>query len=78
MAQTATVKDQTIREQHRSLEHVRERILAYESEMKDYLEHLNANIEYYKFSVEKHGDGISVEVSMKATVRPKPAEAATV
>jgi hypothetical protein len=59
----------------RSLEEVRERILSYENEIKDYLDNLNANVEYYKFSVEKHGDGVTVEVSVKATIRPKHTEA---
>ena len=60
-------------EEHHALENVRERILAYEHELKEYLEHIQANVEYYKFSVEKHGDGVTFEVSIKATVRPKPA-----
>ena len=76
-ATTVGMKEQTARE-HRSLENVRERILAYESEIKQYLEHLNANVEYYKFSVEKHGDGVTVEVSVKATIREKAAPVTTV
>jgi hypothetical protein len=57
--------------EHRSLDSVRARVLTYEQEIKQYLDHLNANVEYYKFGVEKHGDGITIEVSVKATVRPK-------
>ncbi len=60
-----------------SLDKVRERILAYEHEVKEYLDHLGANVDYYKFSVEKHEDGISVEVSIKATIRPKASGSTT-
>lgn len=56
----------------RSLENVRERILAYEHEIKNYLDHLHANVGYHKFSAEKHGDGVTGEVSVKATIRPEP------
>ena len=73
MSTKMETKETTTRE-HRSLENVRERILAYENEIKEYLDHLDANVEYYKFSVEKHGDGVTVEVSVKATVRPKSKE----
>lgn len=62
--------------EHRSLDNVRERILSYENDIKQYLDQLNANVEYYKFSVEKHGDGLTVEVSVKATIRPKSSESA--
>ena len=58
-------------QEHRSLEKVRTQILAYEHQIKEYLEEIDANVEYYKFGVEKHGDGVTVEVSVKATIRPK-------
>jgi len=74
MAATIGMKEHAGNE-HRSLDNVRERILAYEHEIKQYLDQLNANVEYYKFSVEKHGDGLTVEVSFKATVRPKTPQA---
>ena len=57
--------------EHANLDNVRERILSYEHEIKQYLDQLNANVEFYKFSVEKHGDGLTVEVSVRATIRPK-------
>ncbi len=73
MSATVGMKEPAGRE-HRTLENVRERILGYEQEIKNYLDHLDANVEYYKFAVEKHGDGVSVEVSVKATIRPRPGE----
>ncbi len=60
-----------------SIDSVRERILAFEHEIKQYLDHLNANVEYYKFSVEKQGEGLTVEASVKATVRQRPSEPTT-
>ncbi len=74
---TAVGSKQPAGREHRSLDAVRERILSYEHEIKQYLDHLNANLEYYRFSVEKHGDGLTVEVSVKATVRPKATEPTT-
>ncbi len=69
---SATKPQEKAGQEHHNLENIRERILAYEHELKDYLDHINANVEYYKFSVEKHGDGVTFEVSVKATIRPKP------
>ncbi len=60
-----------------SIDSVRERVLAFEHEIKQYLDHLNANVEYYKFSVEKQGEGLTVEASVKATVRQRPSEPTT-
>lgn len=51
---------------------VGERIQGYGHQIREYLEHLEANVEYYRFSAEKHGDGVEVEVSIKAVIHPKP------
>ena len=46
--------------------------------MHEYLEHIQADVENYKFTVEKHGEGIEIEVSFKAFVHPKVNEAAKI
>ncbi len=64
------VKEPTPREQR--VESIGERLQSYEHRIRNYLENLEANVEYYKFSVEKHGDGVEIDVAVKATIHPKP------
>jgi hypothetical protein len=54
-----------------TLQQLRDRITTYENEMKEYLDSHQANVEMYKFSVEKEGDGFSIEVDIKASLHPK-------
>jgi len=54
-----------------TLEALRTRLTTYENEMRAYLDSHQANVEMYKFSVEKEGDGFSIEVDIKASLHPK-------
>ena len=54
-----------------TLQQLRSRLATYENEMREYLDSHQANVEMYKFSVEKEGDGFSVEVDIKASLHPK-------
>lgn len=54
-----------------TLQQIRSRLVSYEKELRQFLDSHQANIETYKFSVEKEGDGFSVEVDIKASLRPK-------
>jgi len=54
-----------------TLQELRGRLATYESEMRAYLDSHQANVEMYKFSVEKEGDGFSIEVDIKASLHPK-------
>ncbi len=57
--------------QNLSLQQIRSRIAGYESELRQFLDSHQANVETYKFSVEKEGDGFSVEVDIKASLHPR-------
>jgi ribosome-interacting GTPase 1 len=57
--------------QNLSLQQIRSRIATYESELRQFLDSHQANVETYKFSVEKEGDGFSVEVDIKASLHPR-------
>jgi len=57
--------------QNLSLQQIRSRISTYESELRQFLDSHQANVETYKFSVEKEGDGFSVEVDIKASLHPR-------
>jgi hypothetical protein len=57
--------------QNLSLQQIRSRLATYESELRRFLDTHQANVETYKFSVEKEGDGFSVEVDIKASLHPK-------
>jgi hypothetical protein len=54
-----------------NLDNMRQQLLAYENQIKEYLDKVNANIDSYKFSVEKDGDGIMIDVAMRASIQPK-------
>ncbi len=54
-----------------TLQEVRNRITAYEHQIRQYLDSVEANVENYKFAVEKAGDGLAIDVSVRATVHPK-------
>jgi len=57
--------------QNLSLQQIRSRLATYEKELRQFLDTHQANVETYKFSVEKEGDGFSVEVDIKASLHPK-------
>jgi len=45
------------RTEHRlALENARKQMLTFGNQMHEYLEHIQADVENYKFTVEKHGD----------------------
>ncbi len=54
-----------------TLQELRERVAAYRHEINAYLSGLEANLDTYKFSVEKAAEGFSIDVNVKATVHPK-------
>jgi predicted RNase H-like nuclease (RuvC/YqgF family) len=72
---TMTSEHEKTEHEHRmDLEEVRKQVMTYGKEIHDYFDHMNhlqAEVENYKFSVEKHGEGIEVEVQLKAYVHPK-------
>lgn len=54
-----------------SMESVRHEILSFGTQIHEYLSKVEANVEDYKFNVQKSGDGVEVEVNFKALIRPK-------
>jgi hypothetical protein len=57
--------------QHLNLETARQEMERFGKEIREYLTKVEANVEGYKFSVEKRGEGIEVEVEFKALIHPK-------
>ena len=57
--------------QRLTLQELRSRIATYRTEMRGYLDSHEATVEMYKFSVEKEGDGYSIDVAVKASIHPK-------
>jgi hypothetical protein len=53
------------------LEEVKGKLGKYHSEIKKFLESFEASMETSKFSVERDGDGLSIEIAIKARIRPK-------
>jgi hypothetical protein len=69
----STVVKEKVEEEHPvSLSHVRQQILTYGDEIHAFMEHVHADVETYKFTVEKHAEGVEVEIHFKALIRTKP------
>jgi len=54
-----------------SIDNVKDKILSYEHQIKDYLTKIDAKVDTYRFSVEKHGEAITIDISFRATIQPK-------
>lgn len=54
-----------------SLESVKQQLLAYGSQIQEYLGKVDANIDGYKFSIEKQGDGLLIDIAFRAMVHPR-------
>lgn len=60
------------RENHRlALEEIRKQMTGFGNQLLEYFDHIQAQVENYKFTVEKHGEGVEVEVQFKAHIHPK-------
>ena len=57
--------------QNLSLQQIRSRLVTYENDLRQFLDSHQANVETYKFAVEKEGDGFSVEIDIKASLHPR-------
>jgi hypothetical protein len=53
------------------VDEIRKRLEAYASEIQKYLKDVNANVEGFKFTVEKKQNGVTIEVAMKASITGK-------
>lgn len=56
-----------------TLEQLRGRLNAYQSEIRQYLDSHEARVDTYRFAVEKDGEGYAVDVAIKASIHPKQA-----
>jgi len=59
------------KEDHASLDDVRHQLVSYEHQLKALLDSLEATVESYKFSVEKQGEGLILDMALKASVHVK-------
>jgi hypothetical protein len=58
-------------ESHVSVDSVKHQLLSYEHQIKEYLDKLEATVDTYKFSVEKHGEDLTLDMALKATIHVK-------
>jgi hypothetical protein len=59
-------------EGHMSVDEVKHQLMSYEHEIREYLDKLEATVDTYKFSVEKHGEGLSIDMALRATIHVRP------
>ena len=57
-----------------NLEDVRHQLLVYENQIKDYLENIEAHVDGYKFSIEKQGDALVIDIALKAKIQLKSSD----
>ena len=70
-----TKTQETDAESKQTVEDVRKHVLTFGNSIHEYFEHVQAEVENYKFIVEKRGEGLEVDVMFKAFVHPKTNEA---
>jgi hypothetical protein len=46
----------------------------YGNQLREYLDHVEAKVEGYKFAVEKKENGVTIDASFRAFVRPREME----
>ena len=67
-----TISERITRDEGRfDLEGARKQVLQFGRQVEDYLNNIEADVESYKFSVEKKADGAELEVEFKVLIRPK-------
>jgi hypothetical protein len=54
-----------------NLEGVGDQISTYARQLKGYLENLDAKIDSYRFSIQKEDNGMTIELNLKTTIKPK-------
>jgi hypothetical protein len=64
-------KDKKEVEDHISVDEVKHQLISYEHQIKEYLDKLEATVDTYKFSVEKHGEGLTIDMALRATIHVK-------
>jgi DNA anti-recombination protein RmuC len=69
VSETMAIQQQKMKE---SLAGVQDQLQAYGSQIGEYLNSIDANVEHYRFAVEKSGDnGLTIDVLFKATITQK-------
>ena len=63
--------NKTPEESHISLEDVKNQVLALGRDVERYLRHVDANVELSKFSAEKRGEEIVVDIALRAVIHPR-------
>jgi lipid II:glycine glycyltransferase (peptidoglycan interpeptide bridge formation enzyme) len=64
---SATLQEVSARTKE-SMDNVKSQMMAYANQIQEYLKSVNAEVDTYRFVVEKKGDGTSIDVAFKARV----------
>jgi hypothetical protein len=54
-----------------SMDNAKQQLISYGNQIQEYLGEIDAKIDTYKFSIEKHDEGLTVDIVFRATVQPK-------
>jgi len=78
MINMSSEKEMGGHEHRMSTEDVRRQIMTFGDQIHEYFDTTQAEVENYKFTVEKHGEGVQVEIQFKAYVHPKSSDASKI
>jgi hypothetical protein len=64
------IQDQT-QNANKSLDAVKQQLLDYANQIREYLNRVDAKVDGYKCSIEKQEDGLTIDIGFRATIHPK-------
>lgn len=65
---------ETEHDQEDTLDAIGSQLGTYEKQLRGYLRSLDAKVDSYHFTVEKHDGGMTIDVAIRTTIKPKKNE----
>src|SRR5713226_1994838 len=62
---------QSTQKLNETMDNVQAQLTTYGNQIRDYLNKIHADIDGYRFVVEKQGDGLAIEAMFRAVLKPK-------
>jgi len=62
-------------ERKMTVQDMNKQVMDFGNQLREYFDNVSAEIQNYKFTIEKHGEGVEFEIQLKAYVHPKGNEA---
>ena len=66
-----TQVQQTSTKINQTMDNVQQQLMTYGNQIQELLGNYSADVQDYRFSIEKKGEGLSIDVAFKASILPK-------